>query len=156
MFITDCKRLPSVSSGLSFFLMISTFYFYLFLFLFAWQFVKVNFTHQPSPTTRHPPPATHHPPPATRHPPPVEKSCHTLCGLLIQMQNISWQSSDMCRKQNFVTLDFYLQLSPLPSFFGLRASFFSLAGHLVSFILVGNVLSEKRFRIIGLDESKGR
>ena len=81
---------------------------------------------------------------------------HTLCGLLIQMQNIGWQSSHKCRKQNFVTLDFYLQLSLLPSFFAFLASFFSLAGHLVGFILVGDVLSKERFRILGLDESKGR
>ena len=33
--------------------------------------------------------------------------------------------------------------------------FFSLAGHLVGFILVGKVL-EKAFRILGLDERKGR
>ena len=32
--------------------------------------------------------------------------------------------------------------------------FFSLAGHLVGFILVGNVL-RKAFRILGLDERKG-
>ena len=33
--------------------------------------------------------------------------------------------------------------------------FFSLAGHLVGFILVGKVL-RKAFRILGLDERKGR
>ena len=34
-------------------------------------------------------------------------------------------------------------------------SFFSLAGHLVGFILVGNVF-KKAFRILGLGERKGR
>ena len=33
--------------------------------------------------------------------------------------------------------------------------FFSFAGHLVGFILVGNVF-RKAFRILGLDERKGR
>ena len=66
----------------------------------------------------------------------------------------------MCRKQNFeIFLGLkvtqwswlYFSLSFLPSFFALLASFFSLAGHLVGFILVG-----KAFRILGLDERKGR
>ena len=61
------------------------------------------------------------------------------------MQNISLQSSGMCRK-----------LSLLPSFFAFLASFFiSLAGHLVGFILVGRVF-RKAFRILGLGERKGR
>ena len=45
----------------------------------------------------------------------------------------------MPRKQNFAFL----------------ASFFFLAGHLVGFILVGNVI-RKTFRILRLDERKGR
>ena len=49
-----------------------------------------------------------------------------------------------------------LSLSPLPSFFAFLASFFfSLTGHLVGFILVGNVF-RKAFRILGLGERKGR
>ena len=43
----------------------------------------------------------------------------------------------------------------LPSFFAFLASFFSLAGHLVDFILVGKVF-RKAFKILGLDERKGR
>ena len=47
-------------------------------------------------------------------------------------------------------------LSLLPSFFAFLASFFfSLAGHLVGFILVGRVF-RKVFRILGLGERKGR
>ena len=42
-----------------------------------------------------------------------------------------------------------------PLFFAFLASFFSLAGHLVGFILVGNVF-RKALRILGLDERKGR
>ena len=62
-----------------------------------------------------------------------------LGGLLIQMQNIS-----------------YFSLSLIPSFFAFLGSFlFSLAGHLVGFILVGRV-SRKAFRILGLGERKGR
>ena len=53
-------------------------------------------------------------------------------------------------------LDFYFSLSLLPSFFAfLAAFFFSLAGHLVGFILVGRVF-RKAFRILGLGERKGR
>ena len=57
----------------------------------------------------------------------------TLCGLLIQMQNISLRSSGMHRKQNFefwglkVTQQSWLLLFAsylLPSFFAFRASFF--------------------------------
>ena len=66
------------------------------------------------------------------------------------MQNISLRCSGIRRKQNF-------QISLLPSFFAYLASFlFSLAvGHLVGFILVAKVFS-KVFRILGLDERKGR
>ena len=67
------------------------------------------------------------------------------------MQNISLRSSGMRRKQNFD-----ISLSLLPSFFAFLASlFFSLAGHLVGFILVGTVF-RKAFRILGLGERKGR
>ena len=53
-------------------------------------------------------------------------------------------------------LDFYFLLSLLPSFFAFLASFFfSLAGHLAGFILVGRVF-RKAFRILGLGERKGR
>ena len=55
----------------------------------------------------------------------------TLHGLLIQMQNISLRSS------LFMLI------------------FFSLAGHLVGFILMGRVFG-KAFRILGLGERKGR
>ena len=73
-------------------------------------------------------------------------SGRTLGGLLIQMQNISLRSSGIRRK---------LSLSLLPSFFAFLASFlFSLAGHLVGFILVGRVF-RKAFRILGLGERKG-
>ena len=64
----------------------------------------------------------------------------SLRGLLIQVQNISLRSSDMRRKQNFAYLASFL---------------FSLAGHLVGFILVG-IVFRKAFRILGLDERKGR
>ena len=56
----------------------------------------------------------------------------------------------MRRKQNFE-----ISLSLLPSFFAFLASFFSLAGHLVGFILVGRDF-RKAFRILGLGERKGR
>ena len=70
----------------------------------------------------------------------------TLGGLLIQMQSISLRSLRMHRKQNF---------SP-PLFFCFSCLiFFSLAGHLVGFILVGRVF-RKAFRILGLGERKGR
>ena len=90
----------------------------------------------------------------------------TLHGLLIQMQNISLRSSGMCRKQNFeivfwfksdtavLTFTFRFLSSPLFLFF-LPHFFFSLAGHLVGFILVGRVF-RKAFRILGLGERKGR
>ena len=89
----------------------------------------------------------------------------TLHGLLIQMQNISLQSSGMRRKQNFdivfgfksdttvLTFTFPFLSSPLFSLFLLI--FFSLAGHLVGFILMARVF-RKAFRILGLGERKGR
>ena len=78
----------------------------------------------------------------------------TLRGLLIQMQNISLRSSGMRRKQNFETY-FSLSRSP-PLFFRFcRLIFFSLAGHLVGFFLLGRVF-RKAFRILGLGERKGR
>ena len=63
----------------------------------------------------------------------------------------------MRREQNFSSsLDVYFSLSLLPSFFAFLASFFfSLAGHLVGFVLVGRVF-RKAFRILGLGERKGR
>ena len=89
----------------------------------------------------------------------------TLHGLLIQMQNISLRSLGMHRKQNFdivfgfksdtavLTFTFPFLSSPLFSLFLLI--FFSLAGHLVGFILMGRVF-RKAFRILGLGERKGR
>ena len=79
------------------------------------------------------------------------------------MQNISSWSLGMCRKQNFEILSLKVtqwswlnfSLSFLPSFFAFLAPFFSFAGHLVDFILVGKVF-RKAFRILGLDERKGR
>ena len=50
--------------------------------------------------------------------------------------------------------DFYFLLSPLSSFLLLLPHFFSLAGDLVGFILVGKVLG-KTFRILGVNERKG-
>ena len=77
------------------------------------------------------------------------------------MQNISLRSSGMRRKQNLgfkVTQQSWLLLfafSP-PFFFRFsRLIFFSLAGRLVGFILVGRVF-RKAFRILGLGERKGR
>ena len=81
------------------------------------------------------------------------------------MQNISLQSSGMLRKQNFeivlglkVTQQSWLLLcafSP-PLFFRFSCViFFSLAGHLVGFVLVGRVF-RKAFRISGLGERKSR
>ena len=84
------------------------------------------------------------------------------------MQNISLRSSAtcMCRKQNFEivfgfesahsSLDFNFWLSLLPSSFTFLALLlFSFAGHLVGFIWVGSIFG-KAFRILGLDERKGR
>ena len=72
------------------------------------------------------------------------------------MQNISLWSSGMRRKQNFeVVFTFrFLSLS-LFSFFLPHFFFFSWALILVGFILVGKVF-RKAFRILGLDERKGR
>ena len=70
-------------------------------------------------------------------------SC-TLRGLLIQMQNISLQSSGMHRKQNFTAVLTFAVLflsSPLFCFSCLTFK--------------GNVF-RKAFRILGLDERKGR
>ena len=78
----------------------------------------------------------------------------TLGGLLISMQNISLQSWGMCKKKNF-DLTFTFCFLSFPLFVIFLPHFFSLAGHLVGFILVGKVL-EKAFRILGLDERKGR
>ena len=92
----------------------------------------------------------------------------TLHGLLIQMQNISLRSLGKRRKQNFeivfpiwglkVTQQSWLLLfafSP-PLFFRFSCLiFFSLAGHLVGFFLVG-IVFRKAFRIFGLGERKGR
>ena len=71
-----------------------------------------------------------------------------LCGLLTQMQNISLQSLVMHRKQN-------LNFSP-PLFFPFSCLiFFTVAKHLVGFTLEGKVF-RKAFRILELDERKGR
>ena len=67
----------------------------------------------------------------------------TLHRLLIQMQNISLQSSGICRKQNFEIV-FGLLLSLFPSFFAFLASFFSLVGHLLGYILLGKAFSGRR------------
>ena len=54
------------------------------------------------------------------------------------------------------SLDFYFSLSLLPSFFTFVSHiFFSLAGPLVGFILMGRVF-RKAFRILGLGERKVR
>ena len=71
---------------------------------------------------------------------------HTLCGLLIQMQNISLQRSGMRRKEKFLS-------SPLLSLF--LSHFFSFDGHLVGFIPVGKGFGNA-FMILGLDQRKGR
>ena len=90
----------------------------------------------------------------------------TLCGLLIQIQNISLRSLGICRKQNFEitfgfksdtvhSLDFYFSLSLLPSFFFslFLPHLFSFAKHLVGFVLVGKAF-RKAFRILELDKEK--
>ena len=89
----------------------------------------------------------------------------TLDGLLLQMQNISLRSSGMGRKQNFekcfgfksdtAVLTFTFRFLSFPLFWLFLPHFFSLAGHLVGFILVGRVF-RKAFRILGLGERKGR
>ena len=81
----------------------------------------------------------------------------TLGGLLIQMQNISLRSSGMRRKQNFdIVFGFKSDTAVLTFTFRFSCLiFFSLAGHLVGFILVG-IVFKKAFRILGLGERKGR
>ena len=82
------------------------------------------------------------------------------------MQNISLRSSGMRRKQNFdIVFGFKSDTAVLTFTFGFLSSllfslflphfFFSLAGHLVGYILVGRVF-RKAFRILGLGERKGR
>ena len=81
------------------------------------------------------------------------------------MQNISLRSSGMRRKQNFeIVFGFKSDTAVLTVTFRFLSSlffslflpnFFSLAGHLVGFILVGRVF-RKAFRILGLGERKGR
>ena len=62
----------------------------------------------------------------------------------------------VCAESKISSLDFYFSLSLHPSFCAFLASFFfSLAGHLVGFVLVGRVF-RKAFRILGLGERKGR
>ena len=89
----------------------------------------------------------------------------TVRGLLIQMQNISLRSSGMRRKQSFeIVFRFKSDTAVLTFTFRFLSSllfrfscliFFSLAGHLVGFILVGRVF-RKAFRILGLGERRGR
>ena len=70
------------------------------------------------------------------------------------MQNISLRSSGMRRKQNVkISFTFRFFSSLLFSLF--LPYFFSLAGHLVGFVLVG-IVFRKAFRILGLGERKGR
>ena len=81
----------------------------------------------------------------------------TLHSLLIQMQNINLRSSGMRRKQNFeIVFGFKSDRAVLTFTFRFSCLiFFSLAGHLVGFILVG-IVFRKAFRILGLGERKGR
>ena len=88
----------------------------------------------------------------------------TLHGLLIQMQNISLRSSgNFVQKAKFrdgfksdtAVLTFTFRFLSSPLFRFSCFIFFSLAGHLVGFILVGRVF-RKAFRILGLGERKGR
>ena len=81
----------------------------------------------------------------------------TLGGLLIQMQHISLRSSGMRRKQNFdIVFGFKSDTAVLTFTFRFSCLiFFSLAGHLVGFILVG-IVFRKAFMILGLRERKGR
>ena len=80
------------------------------------------------------------------------------CESYSQMQNISFQSSGMRKRQNFEIISpilglkvtqqsyfFFLLFLPLLSLF-LPESFFSFAGHSVGFVLVGKVI-RKAFRI---------
>ena len=52
-------------------------------------------------------------------------------------------------------LDVFFSLFFLPASFAFLASFFPFSGHLVGFILVGQVFGNS-FRILGLVERKGR
>ena len=80
------------------------------------------------------------------------------------MQNISLRSSGMHRKQKFkivfrfksdtAVLTFTFRFPSSPLFLLFLPHFFSVAGHLVGFFLVGKVF-RKAFRILGLDERKG-
>ena len=89
---------------------------------------------------------------------------HTLRGLMIQMQNISFWSWGMHRKHNFkivlgfksdrTVLTFTFHFLSFP-FFSFSCPIFYSFFLLVDFILVGKVL-RKAFRILGLDEMKGR
>ena len=58
-------------------------------------------------------------------------------------------------KSDTAVLTFTFRFLSSPSFLLFCLIFFSFAGHLVSFILVGKVF-RKAFRILGLDERKGR
>ena len=90
----------------------------------------------------------------------------TLHGLLIQMQNISLRSSGMCRKQNFnIVFGFKSDTAILTFTFSFLSSllfsllllfFFSLAGHLVGFILMGRIFRKAFYSILGLGERIGR
>ena len=76
-------------------------------------------------------------------------------GLLIQMQNISCKVQG-CAESKPLRLVFGFESDRAVLTFTFLASlFFSFAGHLVGFILVGKVF-RKAFRILGLDERKGR
>ena len=86
---------------------------------------------------------------------------------LFLLPSLNWQSSicSACKTSLIffgaffswlvaVTWPFF-SLSLLPSSFAFLAFFFSFAGHLVDFILVGKFFG-KAFRIVGLDEREGR
>ena len=76
-------------------------------------------------------------------------------GLLIQMQNISCKVQG-CAESKPLRLVFGFESDiAVLTFTFLDSLFFSFAGHLVGFILVGKVF-RKAFRILGLDERKGR
>ena len=84
--------------------------------------------------------------------------CQYFRGLLTQIKNISLQSSGKRRKQNFSTQQsqlFLFAFFPLLFFCFSCLTFFFRAGHLVGFILVGKVFG-KAFRILGVDQKKGR
>ena len=81
------------------------------------------------------------------------------------MQNISLRSLGMRRKQNFkivfgfksdtAVMTFTFRFLSFALFLLFWPHFFSLAGHLVGFVLVERVF-RKAFRILGLGERKGR